>query len=159
MGAGVWWFAGGIIAVGAVVIWLIVWSDIRYPREEMPSMPTRPTPRPVGVTMSTPTARPPVPASRAESPARAGAIGEHLDHTAYPTAPSVPKAHRVLAAHVDCAARDCPRTRQALGVLAAAGKTTLRAEQQTRLVGAPTDVLPVVKQTRRAPGAAGQARR
>ncbi|MGF6889602.1 hypothetical protein ABIA39_009053 [Nocardia sp. GAS34] len=133
MGAPIWWMVGGVIAIVFGVIGMFVWQDLRESRDELPgAVPAPAAQRP-------PVRRRPERAALEPTP--------RLDHSAYEHAPSVSRAHAITQTHIDCAARDCARKRQALGILAAAGKIALRAQPHFRLAGAPVDPIPVVKRT------------
>jgi|GEM_PF-6841338 len=132
-GASIWWIVAGLITTSIGVICVIVLQDLREPREELPGAAVpAPAPRSHG-------RRRPERAAMAPAP--------RLDHSAYEDAPSVSRAHAITQTHIDCAARDCARKRQALDILAAAGKIALRAQPHVRLAGAPADPIPVAKRT------------
>jgi len=100
-----WFIAGGLVLLAALIIGIVLWSDLAYRRDDI--APTMPSPAP----------------RRTDSVARPqqNAWRPLWTHAAPPRPFTVPKAHEVMREHRGCLAADCPRKRAAHGALVAAG--------------------------------------
>jgi len=94
-----------MVAIAALIIGIVLWSDLTYRRDEIPLVQQSSTSRPQ---------RHPTPNLWYPPP----------NHTAPPQPPRVPEAHRIMQEHHGCRLDECPRKRAAYRVLVQAGHLT-----------------------------------